>query len=194
MGKYSITTVSDKVEDTSLIDIDKIKEVPLSELKSTSIDILRTERKENDIFKLYLRLERRGAIISDQQYSFKVQNYGIYNKWVGDLVFAKGNWQEKFQPVTAASWVIHYNPRSHSNRTQNLGVEALKLLNPGLGLNSVMFMNDGNVEYGIGVTLTLFDDILQVGYGYNLFKNNTEGRGYLSEHHYLICLITKVIR
>ncbi len=177
MKKYTITSVSDNVEDSPLAVADKIKEVSISNLQSTSIDIQRTERKENDIFNLYLQLERKGTIISNEQYSFKVRKYGMHSKWVGDLVFAKGNWQEYFQPVTAVSWVIHYKPRQHDN-TYSFGNEALQLLNPSLGLNATMFLSDGDMEYGLGVTMTLFDDILQVGYGYNLSKDCKDGQGY----------------
>ncbi|MCK4260224.1 MAG: hypothetical protein KAX49_14695 [Halanaerobiales bacterium] len=171
---HSFTTIHDKISIKDELFSELTEVVSIASLQPTIIDIPRTVRQKNDIYQLSIQLEYQGTLLKEENYYFKVQRYGQYNNFLGGLVFIKGKWTNSIQSVTSISWVLHNKPRPN-NYNHNKLEKVLKLVNPGLGLNSVMIKGNNKIEYGIGVTITLFDDLVQFGYGYNL---SNEGKGY----------------
>ncbi|MEK6210060.1 MAG: hypothetical protein AABM64_06760 [Pseudomonadota bacterium] len=105
---------------------------------------------------------------------FAVDKFGLVSKWSGNLIFVKregegetGDPKINFDPAPGLSWTLHYVPLT--GETSSAGDKAWKFLNPGAGLSlAALDFEDKGVQLGIGVHLTLFNDLLQLGYGYNL--------------------------
>lgn len=144
--------------------------IPLSEVKETSIDLQRTGRKEDDTFTLYVKFTGRDFSSMLPTQNFTVRKFGWYSIWAGSLVFLKPQEEKTYQPATGVSWLLHH--RSRIGRGNGiLG----NIINIGLGVNSVVFSSGGKIEYGLGGTVTLFNNLLQVGYGMNLQRESNRG-------------------
>ena len=73
----------------------------------------------------------------------------------------------RFDPAPALGWTLHYIPLTED--TSRPRDKTWKFLNPGAGLSiAALDFEDKGPQIGIGVHLTLFNDLLQIGYGYNL--------------------------
>lgn len=175
--KSFITSISDEVSYIGDIMPKEIRDIAFSETPPTAIDIPRTNRQENDIYKLYVRIYRKSSSILSKEYSFRIKKYGTYSKWTGNLIFAKGEWQESFQPATSVSWILHHRsrPEERNGKIKGGGGVLGNVLNLGIGLNSVVFSTEGDIEFGLGIAVTLLNDILQVGYGINFQRDNRRG-------------------
>lgn len=161
-----VSTVNDNIDDPGALIPEEIRNVSLAEAKPTKIAISSTNRQENDVYKFNAQVLRRGSLISSADYTFKIKTYGWYNKWIGSLVFVKGDWQNSFQPATSASWILHHRSRPESMNSEGAGILG-NVINLGIGLNSVVFSTDGNIEFGLGGSLTMLNDIVQIGGGIN---------------------------
>jgi len=172
-----VTTISDKVGDVGDLMPEEIRDVAFSEAPPTAIDIPRTNRQENDIYNLYVRVYRESSSILSNEYSFRIKKYGTYARWTGNLIFAKGEWQESFQPATSVSWILHHRsrPEERGGKIKGGGGVLGNVLNLGIGLNSVVFSSEGDIEFGLGIAITLLNDTLQIGYGINFQRNNRRG-------------------
>ena len=175
--KSFVTTISDEVPDPGDLMPEEIREVAFSEAPPTVINIPRTNRQENDIYNLYAQIYREGSPTLRREYSFRIKKYGMYSKWTGNLIFAKGEWQKSFQPATSVSWILHYRsrPKQRNGKIEGGGGILGNVLNLGFGLNSVVFSTGSSIEYGLGFTITFLSDILQIGYGINFQKENRRG-------------------
>lgn len=175
--KSFVTSISDDVSDIGDIMPKEIRDVAFSEAPPTAIDIPRTNRQENDIYNLYVRIYRKSSSILSKEYSFRIKKYGTYNRWTGNLIFAKGEWQESFQPATSVSWILHHRSRPEEKNGKSKGGGGVlgNVLNLGIGLNSVVFSTEGDIEFGLGIAITLLNDTLQIGYGINFQRNNRRG-------------------
>ena len=75
-----------------------------------------------------------------------------------------GEKENNFVAAPAVSYTYRYR-----SREQSRSGEIWNFFNPGLGLNAAALnFQSGGVELGVGGVFTLFSDILQFGYGYNL--------------------------
>lgn len=172
-----VTTISDKVGDVGDLMPEEIRDVAFSEAPPTNIDIPRTNRQENDIYNLYVRVYRESSSILSNEYSFRIKKYGTHSRWTGNLIFAKGEWQNSFQPATSVSWVLHHRsrPKEINGKFKSGGGVLGNVLNLGIGLNSVVFSTEGDIEYGLGFVVTFLNDILQIGYGINFQRERSRG-------------------
>lgn len=150
--------------------------VILSEVQPTIIDIPRTLRQAGDIYTLYVQVYKGEIPLIRQEYTIRVQPYGIYNTWKSGLLFVKTEGEKAFQPTTGLSWILHYRPRPEQGWLNLLFSEPF---HPGIGLNSIMFFDKTEVQYGLGMTMSFFNDLLQVGYGIHLQRTEEEGRNYV---------------
>ncbi|MDN5202495.1 hypothetical protein QQ008_14000 [Fulvivirgaceae bacterium BMA10] len=150
-------------------------QVNLTEASSTAIDIPRTNRKEGDVFNLYVQVVRKNQPIERYDYSFRVQKYGWYNKWAGGLSFVFGQWQDKSVPATSTSWILHNRSRPGPDGSVKGSGILGNIIDLGFGINSVIIPNGDNVEFGLGGTLSFLKDIIQVGYGFNLQQESDRG-------------------
>lgn len=172
-----VTTISDKIGDVGDLMPEEIRDVGFSEAPHTIIDIPRTNRQKNDIYNLYVRVYRESSSISSKEYSFRIKKYGTYNRWTGNLIFAKGEWQESFQPATSVSWILHHRsrPKEINGKFKSGGGVLGNVLNLGIGLNSVVFSTEGDIEFGLGIVVTFLNDVLQIGYGINFQRERSRG-------------------
>ncbi len=155
------------------------REVNLANAPPTVIDIPATRRQEDDIYTLYVQITGQGSPVIRREFSFVVKRYGVFNNWANNFVFVKGGWQEAFQPAFAVSWILHYGNRPNDSGKWRIADYLYNdVLNPGVGLSSVMISREDKVEYGLGVALTLFSDNVEIGYGMNFGKLEQEGRYY----------------
>lgn len=172
-----VATISDEVGDIGDLMPKDTLEVAMSKASPTVIDIPRTNRQESDIYNLYVRIYHKGSITLSKEYSFRIKKYGTYSRWTGNLIFAKGEWQNSFQPATSVSWILHHRSRPKEINGKFRGGRGVlgNVLNLGIGLNSVVFSTEGDIEYGLGIAVTSFNDILQVGYGINFQREGSRG-------------------
>lgn len=172
-----VTTISDKVGDVGDLMPEEIRDVAFSEAAPTIIDIPRTNRQGNDVYNLYVRVYRENSSILSNEYSFRIKKYGTHSKWTGNLIFAKGEWQNSFQPATSVSWILHHRsrPKEINGKFKSGGGVLGNVLNLGIGLNSVVFSTEGDIEYGLGIVVTFLNDILQIGYGINFQRERSRG-------------------
>jgi hypothetical protein len=172
-----VKTIAEKVEPPKDLKPERIRDVALIEAPPTIIDIPRTNRQEGDIYSLYVRVYRKGSLMFGRDYSFRIKKYGTYSRWTGNLIFAKGDWQDSFQPATSISWILHHRSRPKEKNGEIKGGMGIfgNVLNLGIGLNSVVFSIEGDIEYGLGIAVTFLNDILQVGYGINFQREGRRG-------------------
>lgn len=175
--KSFVATISDEVGDIGDLMPKEISDVAFSEAPPTVIDIPRTNRNENDSYNLYVQIYRKGYPTLLKEYSFRIKKYGTYRKWTGNLIFVKGEWQKSFQPATSVSWILHHRsrPKETNGKIKGGGGILGNVLNLGIGLNSVVFSTGSEIEYGLGITFTLLNDILQIGYGINFQREDRRG-------------------
>jgi hypothetical protein len=84
---------------------------------------------------------------------------------------------DQFVAAPSVSWTLHYRKLTSAEDAVNANdiAEFWNLIDPGIGLNvSALNFEDGDIEPGIGVHLTFFGDLLQVGYGRNLSVSDNE--------------------
>lgn len=111
------------------------------------------------------------SVVGQSTHTFYVEAYGAYLQARGGLLFVdprgSGGRNINFDPVVGLGYFYHYGVKGSSfwNRT----------LNPGIGVAFSMLDFDDNrrFELGAAATLTLFNDLLWVGYGRN-FQARTD--------------------
>ncbi len=105
-------------------------------------------------------------VLDDRQRSFRLAVYGFYVETRGALLFADAranlNGNQNYEPVPGLGVNLHYG--FANQRFLN------EVLDPGFGLSFALLDFDDvhDLELGVGLNLTLFQDLLWVGYGYNL--------------------------
>jgi hypothetical protein len=133
-----------------------------------TLDLRQTGRRQaGDI--LIVRLGSAGAERSGQvmeQRSVKMHEILTHADVAVSLIFAnprkETQLKSEFQPAPSYSILL-----KRGRRDSNFWNELLK---PGIGLNiaALDFNSDQSLEVGVGLTVSVFSDYLQVGYGYNL--------------------------
>lgn len=152
----------------------EIRDVALNDAPPTTIDIPWTQRGANDLYLFNVQVRSQNALIYDQQYTFRVTEYGLSSKWITNLAFMKEYRSVSYRPVTAVSWIMHYQRRGEGDELVKQN-EILKVINPGVGITSIVYSGETQFEYGFGLSITLLDDLVQVGYGLKLLDSQ-EGR------------------
>jgi hypothetical protein len=97
---------------------------------------------------------------------FDVRVYGLQDKAVASLAFIRRISEVKFTPTAAMSWLLSMN---RWPKTADSPQKSLKLLS-GVGLStmSLEFDEAETVEIGIAPTISLLNDVILIGYGWNL--------------------------
>jgi hypothetical protein len=142
--------------------------------ESTSLDLADAGRRapgDTVVLKLALRHgERPPHELETRQ--LQLQRVLVHLETVVGLIFAQQPRSETNPSLfqVAPAYSILFRGASRTSPFWN------NVLTPGLGINvsALDFDKDSTPELGAAVTLALFRDFVQVGYGYNVFQN----RGY----------------
>ena len=112
---------------------------------------------------------------------FVVRRFYFHSRFSSHLIFVdrqgKGDNDDPdtdFDPAPSASWTLHYLPRVNSNNNfSRKSAKFWRFISPGFGLNvAALDFEDENFQIGIGSHVSLFTDLVTVGYGYNLNAND----------------------
>ena len=118
-----------------------------------------------------------GRLIASDDYKIDAVLMGLHRKFDASLMFARGlrgdDAEQDWKPNVAATVAWHYRIRQEPDRQLSFSAQTWNWLNPGLGLHMASLdQGSDSVEFGVGVNLSLWDGVLQGGYGFNL--NNDE--------------------
>jgi hypothetical protein len=171
-------------------DLPPIPAVNLDDIKLGTIDLNDTPADKGD--ELIVRAElfttdENGEedVLMWTKKTFEVNRFGITDSFSSHLVFVNrlgsGQTQDPdtdFDPAPSASWTLRYRIRPDVNAEF---LEKLYCnLDPGIGINTAaMDFEDENFQIGVGVHLNFFDDLLILGYGYNLQAETDHDYTYL---------------
>ncbi len=146
--------------------------VPLHQAQNTSIDMTCVQgAEEGDVLGVTAELVKSNpetdteTEISKTHSNLSLAKLGWSTHVSGDLIFIRREDEDVFTTAPALSYVYRYRPWSETGGGQRF----LSVLNPGLGLNfATLSFDQSDIQVGVGVTLSLFRDLIRVGYGYNL--------------------------
>ncbi len=159
--------------------------VPVEAARSTSLDLTRSPHRPGDRIVVRARMWRGDNAQPDDELvaSFAPQWFGWHGRLSPAVVLARpdrlpdgGNPKYGFAPVL--SWLQAYTPRPEQN---GAAAGLARALVPALGIHAA-FLNadpDAAIEVGLGATLALWGDRLQLGGGVNLMAaDDAAGRYY----------------
>ena len=163
-----------------LSDDPNLFEMPVENAPDGSMSLARNIRRGLEIVKVEAELITKDVDGQRRVYrelptqEFSVDKFGLISKWSGNLIFVDrkgagqpGDPQINFDPTPALGWTLHYAPLTE--KTSSGWDKTWKFLNPGAGVSiAALDFEDKGTQIGIGAHLTFFNDLLQVGYGYNL--------------------------
>lgn len=185
----SLTSVRGTVSDSApLLTLDAPEIQTVSEIVPTRLEIPRTDPADGDLIDIAAIVYQNNRIVYEERRSVTVRFYGWHSGLTSGLIFARAEkaQQSNFKPEAAAVWRIGFTPRPGS---KNL----LGVLRPGIGFHvttlhfntnagtaTTATTNDSNnIQFGTGVTLHLFKDVIQTGYGWNLGVQKDRGYTYI---------------
>lgn len=150
-------------------------DIPMEQIQDTEIQINRTPRRDKDLIEFTAQLIKDdGTISSEGSRLFRVTKFGLHSNVSGNVIFVDrvstppAEREVNFIAAPAVSYTFRYQTREESK-----GARVWNILNPGIGLNTALLNFQGSdIEVGIGATLSLFGDVIQAGYGYNLQVDN----------------------
>jgi hypothetical protein len=160
---------------------DQQTDLALEQIVDTAMDLRRTRRKEGDLFHfrpLIVKADGSAAVIGATS-DFRVVRMGLYVDVSAGVTFVDKR-DDAWGPFSAAPGVVaavHYHFRSRSAparfmNTVRPGI-GIHFLDPDLDTTKVdatgtVIDGDSPFELGVGGSLLLFGDLLQVGAGYDL--------------------------
>jgi hypothetical protein len=143
--------------------------LPIDQVSDTRLDLFRTKRNDNDIVEVSAKLTSDDDSIDSQQF-FRIRKFGLHTNVSGNVIFVDriltpGDENEtNFVAAPAVSYTYRY-----LTREENWFSKGWNVLDLALGVNAAALnFQSGGVELGVAGVATLFNDILQFGYGYNL--------------------------
>ena len=109
----------------------------------------------------------------------RVRFYGWHSGLASGLVFVRAQETalENLKPEAAAIWRIVRTPRPWEDDWRHWYFKA----RPSVGFHATTLHFGGDndvVQFGLGVSAHLFDDLFQLGYGWNLGATTSRGYGY----------------
>lgn len=162
----------------------------VSNIVPTSLQIPRADPADGDVLDFSMQLfqgtDTTVPPVYEEHRSVTVHFYGWHSGLASGLIFVRANRtrESNFKPEAAAAWRIEMTPRPEDTNV-------FHRLRPAIGIHTTTLHfttttdntttndnnNNNNVQFGAGLTLHLFGDILQAGYGWNL--GVTTNRGYM---------------
>jgi len=184
---------------TSLSDIATATLIPLNSAGETTINVQEAKgREEGDkiYFHAIVYKMKKGADENDfvtdgkplDEYDayFELVKYGYYTSPGGGVVFisrikdSPGETPIRGQASPSVSWMLHYRgwPK---DRTSGYSNGIMDILRPALGFHTVTLHFDSTkgVELGAGITFTVFNDVIQAGYGWDINAADNQDYWYV---------------
>ena len=180
----------DQLKEASEIDlsnIDHVKLIPLNTASETTINIQEAKgREEGDRIHLHTVIYKmkKGAGENDfvadgnpvDEYNayFELVKYGAYTSPGGGVVFVtKIKQMPGMAPINgqaspAVAWLLHYRPWPEDNESGYSAKINISIVGIGIHTVNLHFDTTKDIELGSGLTLTFFNDIIQLGYGRDL--------------------------
>jgi hypothetical protein len=164
-----------------VVDLQAPQVLTVSNPMPTRLEIARTDPRDNDVIDIAAQvLDGANKVIYEEHRSVRVRFYGWHSGLASGLVFvrAQETAQENLKPEAAAIWRIVRTPRPWEDNWRQWYFK----VRPAVGFHSTTlhFGNDNNsVQFGLGVSAHLFNDLFQLGYGWNLGVTKNRGYGYL---------------
>ncbi|HYU26822.1 MAG TPA: hypothetical protein VEO74_16540 [Thermoanaerobaculia bacterium] len=146
----------------------------------TRLEIARTDPKDNDTIDLAAQvLDGANGVVYEEHRSVRVRFYGWHSGLASGLVFVRAQETalENLKPEAAAIWRIVRTPRPWEDDWRHWYFRTRPAV--GIHLTTLHFGGDNSaVQFGLGVSAHLFDDLFQLGYGWNLGATTSRGYGY----------------
>jgi hypothetical protein len=149
-------------------------DVDINDLQDTTINLKKVPAQDRDSILLRATLFEPGRTTTVSDARFEITHYGWHAKLSPSVVLVKPNELESgnsnFQFAPALGWMHHYRPRPSATGFK----AAFRPLQFSAGLHSI-FLNFGDKSgIGLGGTISLWNDRLQLGVGYNLSADSKE--------------------
>lgn len=153
-------------------------DVPVEQAAPTSLPLETSELERGDVVEIVAELRRAeadsaAAPVGEDRYWVETAFFGWSSDVAAALGFVRARDKElaNFEPAPVASWRISYRQRPEDHRWLGRVADRSGF---GIGIHAIAldFDPDNSVEFGAGVNISLFKDMLEIGYGWNL---NTKG-------------------
>jgi hypothetical protein len=167
-----------------------VRAVELDDILPGTIDVNKTPAGRGDEITIKAELfttDKTGqeTVLQWTEQSFAVDRFGVTSGFSSNLVFVDrqgsggaGDPDTSFDPAPSASWNLHYRIRPDVSAPWHS--KLYRFFDPGFGINTAALdFEDENFQIGVGGHLTLFEDLLIVGYGYNLQAETDHDYWYL---------------
>jgi len=160
--------------------------VPLDKAKNTYLDI-RTIAIRKEGFQVTLQAQlypidtsngvsvvNKQKVLDEEAQQFQLLRYGLYGDYsVGlaytesqDILPGQTDKTQSFQPTV--SWIVRYRGWREPNQPARYYNRWYKTMGIGVHTVSLDLNNDNEMEIGMGVTLSIFNELFQIGYGRDL--------------------------
>lgn len=160
-------------------------DMPVGDLRDTSLDLTRVDSRPGDRIVVRGQLwaaedprdQEKRRLVDETEASFEVTHFGWRGRLSPSVVLVRpnklANGGETFQFAPVLSWNHHYRPRETSGGELKWLAQVLQ---PAIGLHTAFLPYDANngVAIGIGGTVSLWNDRLQFGGGYNLMASSSD--------------------
>ena len=163
-------------------EIRRLKLVPQPVATAPESDILLVQaggdRAEGDLLKLHADLiAPAGARLASYEWYFQIEKLGWSSRFAAGIGFAASTTaasDHPLRPIPVLGWVLRYRTRGESRAQQ-----FFNFLDPSPGLHTVTLSTDAQaIQLGVGASLNLLHDFLQVGVGRKLQPADRSDRYY----------------
>lgn len=115
----------------------------------------------------------------------QIDDFGLKSSVDASLVFVNrinepgASQRVQFEPAPSATWSVHYRKRQDTSDADSWA-EAWNFIDPGIGVHvAALSFEESGSEVGVGVQASVFGNLLQIGYGYNLNVDRDHGYFFL---------------
>jgi hypothetical protein len=152
------------------------RRLALVEDLNTTIDLqtLPSARHPDDRIEVRYTVYERDQNIIRWQDEFELQSYGATGRAMASLSFAQRDGGSTWQPLPTLNWIVRYR-RWPGDDNSGLRRPLLSHVGAGFSTMSLDFGDDDNVELGVAITVSLFNDWMLAGRGWNLQVNDRRG-------------------
>jgi hypothetical protein len=173
----------------AMLDLNAPQILTVTQPMPTLLEIARTDPAENDVIDVGLSVMRQTQVVYEEHRTIRVHFYGWHSGLASGLIFVRAQKaaQENVKPEAAAIWRIVRTPRPWETKwfyrlSPAIGFHSTTLhfaSTPSTTTTGTSTNNDNGVQFGLGFSAHLWNDLLQVGYGWNIAVTKNRGYGYL---------------